>query len=62
MFEMKEKGLEEVKNPTIFFEDSIQTSIPGKSFVGIQEGRRPLFLEIQILATKIFFYLCLEEL
>lgn len=55
MFEMKEKGLEEVTNPTVFLDESLQTAIPGKVFIGIMEGRRPLFLEIQILATKSFF-------
>jgi DNA repair protein RadA/Sms len=54
LFEMKETGLHEVTNPAIFVTDTVKKDTPGKSFVGIVEGRRPLFLEIQVLATKSF--------
>ncbi len=51
IFEMQEKGLLEVKNPTIFLEEDSQTLV-GKAVVGIVEGTRPLFFEIQTLAVS----------
>lgn len=50
IFEMKQEGLAEVNNPLAFLEDQSET-IPGKAIVGIIEGRRPLFFEIQTLAS-----------
>lgn len=50
IFEMKQEGLAEVNNPLAFLEDQSE-EIPGKAIVGIIEGRRPLFFEIQTLAS-----------
>jgi DNA repair protein RadA/Sms len=50
IFEMKEQGLEEVKNPLAFIEEKNQ-SVAGKSIVGVIEGKRPIFFEIQTLVT-----------
>lgn len=50
IFEMKEGGLHEVSNPLVFLEH-MDEEAPGKSIVGIQEGKRQLFYEIQTLAV-----------
>ncbi|MEO6508356.1 MAG: DNA repair protein RadA [Patescibacteria group bacterium] len=50
IFEMAGEGLKEVDNPMIFLEEH-DVSVPGKAIVGITEGRRPLFFEIQTLAS-----------
>lgn len=54
IFEMQEQGLQEVTNPLAFFDETATKKIPGKALVGINEGRRPLFLEIQALAAPTF--------
>lgn len=51
IFEMKGQGLVEVNNPLAFVEDDMQIKVPGKALVGIMEGKRPLFFEIQTLAV-----------
>lgn len=50
IFEMKSKGLVEIDNPLIFLESGKEPS-PGKSIVGVAEGKRPLFYEIQTLVV-----------
>lgn len=50
IFEMKEKGLVEVKNPTAFLEVD-KNFAPGKAIAGLAEGTRPLFFEIQSLVS-----------
>lgn len=50
IFEMKEKGLEEVTNPLVFL-DNVNEAVAGKSIVGVTEGKRQLFYEIQTLAV-----------
>ncbi len=50
IFEMKETGLSEVTNPLAFLEDETE-SVVGKSIVGVAEGKRALFFEIQTLAV-----------
>lgn len=51
IFEMQESGLREVDNPLAFL-DSPQTEvIPGKAIVGVAEGKRPLFFEVQALTV-----------
>lgn len=49
IFEMTENGLTEAKDPSLFVEDS--SSKIGKSIVGVVEGTRPLFFEIQALVV-----------
>lgn len=50
VFEMKEDGLHEVNSATALLEDSQKKEI-GKAIVGICEGNRPMFLEVQALAV-----------
>lgn len=50
VFEMKEDGLHEVNSATALLEDSQKKEI-GKAIVGICEGNRPIFLEVQALAV-----------
>jgi len=50
IFEMKQKGLSEVKNPLIFLEVEKKLE-PGKAIVGVAEGKRPFFFEIQTLVV-----------
>ena len=50
IFEMKGDGLTEVNNPLAFLEND-EAITPGKAIVGVMEGRRPLFFEIQTLAA-----------
>ncbi len=49
IFAMHETGLVEVTNPTAFIEG--QSPTPGRAIVGVSEGKRPLFFEIQTLAV-----------
>lgn len=49
IFEMAGQGLQEVNNPLAFLEDT--SPVPGKVIVGSMEGRRPLYFEIQVLAS-----------
>lgn len=51
VFEMEDKGMIEVKNPSkLFLEQKVNA--PGSVVVGIMTGIRPLLVEIQALATK----------
>lgn len=50
IFQMKKNGLEEVNNPLIFVQEEKEITV-GKSIVGIIEGNRSLFFEIQALAV-----------
>lgn len=50
IFEMKQKGLTEVKNPLVFLETDKKLE-PGKAIVGVAEGKRPFFFEIQTLVV-----------
>lgn len=51
VFEMKEKGLKEINNPLIFLENQ-EISQPGKAIVGVVEGKRTIFFEIQTLVSS----------
>jgi DNA repair protein RadA/Sms len=50
IFEMKAKGLIEVNNPLVFLESQEKLE-SGKAIVGVAEGKRPLFFEIQTLVV-----------
>lgn len=50
IFEMVKEGLKEVNDPLAFLED-MSEEVPGKAIVGVMEGKRPLFFEIQTLAS-----------
>lgn len=54
IFEMTGAGLAEVDNPLAFVSqgDGGETNVPGRSIAGVMEGKRPLFFEVQSLATK----------
>ncbi len=50
IFEMAKEGLVEVSNPLAFLEHTDE-KVPGKSIIGLAEGKRPLYFEIQSLAS-----------
>ena len=50
IFEMTSRGLKEISNPLVFLEEK-KSFEPGKAIVGVAEGQRPLFFEIQTLAV-----------
>lgn len=54
IFEMKSGGLHEVSNPLAFLEETSE-STSGKIIVGVIEGKRPLFFEIQTLVSSTVF-------
>ena len=51
IFEMTGEGLAEVNNPLAFVQEDLSQEVPGKAIVGVMEGRRPFFFEIQTLAS-----------
>jgi DNA repair protein RadA/Sms len=50
IFEMKPHGLCEVTNPLVFLKPE-QKNMIGKAIVGVNEGKRPLFYEVQTLVV-----------
>lgn len=50
IFEMHEGGMRQVDNPLVFL-DNATVATPGKSIIGVSEGKRQLFYEIQTLAV-----------
>jgi len=54
IFEMKEGRLVEVNNPLIFVEENDEKEKIGRAIVGIIQGKRPLFFEIQTLVSPTF--------
>lgn len=55
VFEMREEGLSEVKNPSEFMLDGRPADASGAVVACSLEGTRPLLLEIQALVTKTNF-------
>jgi DNA repair protein RadA/Sms len=55
VFEMKDKGLCEVLNPSELFLSERPTGVPGSVVVAALEGSRPLLVEIQALVTSTSF-------
>lgn len=51
IFEMKEKGLQEVKNPSASFLEERQKNAIGSCITCIIEGTRPLLVEVQALTN-----------
>jgi len=51
IFEMTNKGLEEIKNPSEIFLSEREEKIPGSVIVPVMEGMRPLLVEIQALVV-----------
>lgn len=55
IFEMKEAGLIEVKNPSLAFLNDRGEAVPGSVVTCLIEGTRPILVEIQALVTKTNF-------
>ncbi len=55
IFEMKEKGLEEVQNPSASFVAERASNLPGTVLTCLLEGTRPILVEIQALVSKTAF-------
>jgi DNA repair protein RadA/Sms len=55
LFQMKEKGLEEVLNPSMIFLEERMKNIPGSVVVTTVEGGRSILLEVQALVTSSVF-------
>lgn len=55
VFEMKEKGLEEVPNPSAVFLSERPESAPGSVVTACMEGSRPILVELQALASSTSF-------
>ena len=55
VFEMTERGLEEVKNPSLMFLSGRPKNVSGTAVVCILEGTRPLFAEVQSLVCATPF-------
>ena len=55
VFEMKEKGLEEVSNPSAVFLSERPANAPGSAVTATMEGTRPILVELQALASATAF-------
>ena len=55
IFEMTNKGFEEVKNPSSVFLDIGEENISGSVVSCVTQGTRPFLVEIQALVTKTIF-------
>ncbi|MDM8522825.1 DNA repair protein RadA [Desulfococcaceae bacterium HSG8] len=55
VFEMKDKGLEEVSNPSAVFLSERPSNAPGSVVTASMEGTRPILVELQALASSTNF-------
>jgi len=55
VFEMKDKGLEEVSNPSALFLAERPVNAPGSVVVSSLEGTRPILVEVQALVCPTIF-------
>jgi DNA repair protein RadA/Sms len=55
VFEMKEKGLEEVANPSAVFLSERPANAAGSAVTATMEGTRPILIELQALASATAF-------
>jgi DNA repair protein RadA/Sms len=55
VFQMGQKGLEEVKDPSELFLSSRRQDVPGSVVTVTMEGTRPLLVEVQALTTPTVF-------
>lgn len=55
VFEMKEEGLKEVKNPAELFLEHRDEQFPGNCVTAVLEGNKVLLLEVQALTSKTSF-------
>jgi len=54
IFTMKNSGLIEISNPTVFIDKDFSKTTPGKATIAIIEGKRPLFIQIEALVVPSF--------
>lgn len=52
IFQMKQTGLDEVKNPSLVFIEERKSNIPGSVITPALEGSRALLIEVQALVSK----------
>lgn len=52
VFEMKESGLQEVRNPSELFMSDSASEVSGNSITCVMEGTRPILVEIQALVSS----------
>ncbi|RMD46566.1 MAG: DNA repair protein RadA [Aquificota bacterium] len=55
VFSMKDKGLEEVKNPSSFFLSERPVGQPGSVIFPYTEGSKPVLVEVQALVSKTVY-------
>lgn len=55
IFEMREQGLIEVKNPSQIFIEQRREDTPGSVITCIMEGKRPILVEVQALVSKTVY-------
>ncbi len=55
VFEMKDKGLDEVVNPSAVFLSERPEKVPGSVVTASMEGTRPILIELQALASSTSF-------
>jgi DNA repair protein RadA/Sms len=55
VFEMKDRGLEEVANPSAVFLSERPAGVPGSVVTASMEGTRPILVELQALASATNF-------
>ncbi len=55
LFQMKEKGMEEIPNPSLLFLEERKKELAGSVIVPTMEGTRSLLIEIQALVTPSVF-------
>ena len=55
IFEMQNKGLKDVKNPSLLFLSDREEEITGSVVVSSMEGTRPLLLEVQALVVSTHY-------
>ncbi|WP_436878144.1 DNA repair protein RadA [Mammaliicoccus sciuri] len=56
IFEMKQTGLNEVKNPSEMFLEERTKHVSGSTIVATMEGTRPILVEVQALVTPTTFH------
>jgi DNA repair protein RadA/Sms len=52
VFEMDERGMQDVANPSGVFLEEIQDGVPGSVIVALMEGTRPILIEVQALVVE----------
>ena len=55
IFEMTERGLKEVKNPSLYFLSRERSLREGTAIVPLLEGKRPILVEIQSLVSPTYY-------